>query len=269
MQCLPGWAALLLGTVWAMQSPAQNAPFYSAQSIVHAATNKSGRFAPYGIGTIYGRGLATATAGAAASDVTAGTLPYYFNGTCSRVAIDNIPAPLLFVSPTQINFLVPSNMRTGKRYLQVLCDSLAGPKAELEIIDAEPGLFQLDAATLIAVHTNGQLCSVENPAKANEVVLLFGTGLGRTIPLPAGPGALATIAAQVENINDFRILINGEVLPSNAVLYAGLAPGFAGLYQINLRLPANVDSVAEVQLRMGSETSPAGLRLPVEKVVKP
>ena len=129
MKCLPGWAALLLGTAWALQSQAQNAPFYSAQSIVHAATNKSGRFAPYGIGTIYGRGLATATAGASAADVAAGTLPYYFNGTCTRLAIDNIAAPLLYVSPTQVNFLVPSNMRTGKRMLQVLCDSIFGPKA--------------------------------------------------------------------------------------------------------------------------------------------
>ena len=149
--------------------------------------------------------------------------------------------------------------------LQVLCDSIFGPKVEIEIIDAEPGLFQLDASTIIAVHTNGQLCSTENPARRDEIVLLFGTGLGRTIPLP-GPGALATMAAQIENVSDFRVLINGVALPASAVLYAGLAPGFAGLYQINFRLPTDVSGDAEIQLRMGSETSPGGLRLAIEKL---
>jgi hypothetical protein len=110
MSRLPVWVALLLiGSVRAQQPPALNTPTYTQNSIVHAATNRPGKLAPNSIATIYGKGLATATVAAGLRELTTGFLPTVYQGSCTRVFIDNIEAPLLFVSPGQVNFLVPAN----------------------------------------------------------------------------------------------------------------------------------------------------------------
>ena len=266
MMRLPLWVALLLSiTAWAQQPPALNSPSYTQNSIVHAATNRPGKLAPNSIATIYGKGLATATMAAGAKELITGFLPSVYPGSCTSVFIDNISAPLLFVSPGQVNFLVPANLRPGVRVLKVFCDSITGPKVEVELLDAVPGLFQSDPSTVISTHVNGELCTVEKPARPGEVIILYAAGLGQTAPASV-TGFLAVKAAGIERQADFQVLLNRRPLPKEAILYAGVAPGFAGLYQINVRLPSDFQTPLEIQIRVGEETSPEGLFTPASAI---
>src|SRR5207302_7350226 len=92
----------------------QSAPVYSAESIVNAADNQTGTLAPNTIATVYGAGLAYGTRALTADDIRGGVLPTALPGTDVRVIIGGLPANLYYVSPTQINFLVPANLLPGK-----------------------------------------------------------------------------------------------------------------------------------------------------------
>lgn len=261
MKLRPVWAALLLGSALTQQSPAQNAPTYTLDGIVNAATNHPGKLAPNSIVTVYGKDLAKITVGAGPREILSGTLPYTYDESCVTVLVDGALAPLLFVSPNQVNFLIPAKLRPGPRTFSLICGTRSGPKLTLELVDASPGAFQSGPANLVATHANGELCTPLKPAMAGEIIILYATGLGQTIP-QVNTGQFAQQAAQMEQLAGFQVVINHVSLSAQSILYAGVTPGFAGLYQINLRLPETIESPLEVQLRAGAEISPAGLYIP-------
>jgi len=92
-------------------------------------------------------------------------------------------------------------------------------------------------------------------------VLLYGTGFGPTEPAtPAGD----IVNAAVPLRDQATIVIGGVTLAAADVLYAGLAPGFAGLYQFNVRLPATLaDGDVPVSIRVGNVQTQDGTTLPV------
>jgi uncharacterized protein (TIGR03437 family) len=90
--------------------------------------------------------------------------------------------------------------------------------------------------------------------------VLYAGGLGRTNP-PQSAGALASSAAQVARKSELRLLFGGEPVPE--VFYAGVTPGFAGLYQVNFRVPANAASARELRIVLGGRSSQLDLELPV------
>jgi uncharacterized protein (TIGR03437 family) len=121
------------------------APVYSAASIVNAGDNQSGTLAPNTLATIYGQNLAYGTQSLTANEVQGGTLPTIFPGTGARVIVGSMLASLTYVSPTQINFLVPPNLIPGTVNLNVVVDSWSGPMVQIQLAAASPALFQLDA----------------------------------------------------------------------------------------------------------------------------
>jgi uncharacterized protein (TIGR03437 family) len=64
-------------------------------------------------------------------------------------------------------------------------------------------------------------------------------------------------------LSEFQVLLDGSPVDPNGILYAGIAPGFAGLYQINLALPASTGSNPEIRIAMGDTIGIAGLHIPV------
>src|SRR5262245_16761622 len=81
------------------------APAYSAAGIVNASDYSPGPFAPNSVVSIFGSGLARSTHVLSADDISGGRLPIEMNYV--RVYVDDQPAPILFVSENQINFLIP------------------------------------------------------------------------------------------------------------------------------------------------------------------
>jgi uncharacterized protein (TIGR03437 family) len=238
------------------------APFYDASSIVNAADNQPGQLAPNTIATIYGANLAYSTASLTQNEIQGGVLPTVL-GTCeTQVFINNLPADLYYVSPTQINFLVPPNLLPFPATIQVTLDGLAGPPVQVTLASAAPGLFQLDATHVIATLADGTVLTPQSSAKPGDVVILWATGLGLTSP-GALYGQLPTAAAPLVAGANPSVLLNGTAVDQDAIFYAGVAPGFAGLYQINFILPASTAADPEVRVEVDGAPSIPKVYLPV------
>jgi uncharacterized protein (TIGR03437 family) len=243
---------------------ARVAPFYTAASVVNAADNQSGLLAANTIGTIYGANLSYSTTAVGANDVQKGSLPMMLGASETTVFINNFAAGLYYVSPTQINFLIPQNQSPGPGTLLVLVDSTEGPAIPVTLGAAAPGLFQLDAQNAVATEADGSLLTAATPAQPGDIVILWATGLGETVNIsPESYLEIPVAAASLVAGANLSILLDGVAVDPDAIDYAGVAPGYAGLYQINLTLPLSTGANPEIRLQLDGASSVAGLHLPV------
>ncbi|MDZ4802608.1 MAG: hypothetical protein SGI92_30985 [Bryobacteraceae bacterium] len=239
--------------------PLDPAPLYVESSIVNAASPAAGGLAPNTLATIYGQYLSDVTRSVTSDDIRAGVLPTVLPGTGVRVLIGGQPAPLLFVSPRQINFVVPSTILPGATEIRVGKASRYGPAVRVVLRDEAPALFLKDPE--FAVATRGtELLTAETEASAGELLTLYATGLGVTNPRPED-GQIVRLAAPLVRTAEFRLELEGIEVPARDILYAGLAPGFAGLYQVNVRLPELRGRNPEIRMGFGNVMSPSGVRL--------
>ena len=144
------------------------------------------------------------------------------------VYVYGISANLLYVSPTQINFLVPYSLLPATVEVIVVRQSLAGPAIDIQIASTSPGFFPWNGGApsgsyAIATHLNGTLISTTSPAVAGELIVIFAAGLGKVSP-DTTAGRLAPSAAIIKAASQMQVLLNGVALPAASVLYAGLAP---------------------------------------------
>lgn len=160
-----------------------------------------------------------------------------------QVFVGGLPAPLFYVSPSQINFQVPSATPTGGvQEIQVVRASVGQVLASwlFRIDPASPGLFtsnstgsgQISAINVDDNTINGP----SNPCKAGSYISLYGTGTGILSSQPPdgqpAPGISNTIVRP-------KVFINSDFVPDSDIQYSGAAPGFVGLWQINVKVPAN------------------------------
>ncbi|HMV85574.1 MAG TPA: M36 family metallopeptidase [Blastocatellia bacterium] len=155
----------------------------------------------------------------------------------TTLTVNGIPAPLFFVSPSQINFLIPAGVDPGSATLQVSTAQGNFALGTIQIVAAAPALFTANAsgqgdaaaqATVDGVNFQSQPFDVTVNGKPN-ILVLYGTGFRRT------PAANPTDANGVAEA--VTVTIDGK--PAN-VLYAGAQGSFAGLDQINVELPAGL-----------------------------
>ncbi len=243
---------------------AANEMVYSAASITNAASGESGFLAPNTIASLYGKNLAYATKALTTGDLTAGMMPTVLPGTGVRVSVGGLLANLFYVSPTQINFLVPAELLAGPTTVFVTRDGVRGPIVNITLSAAAPAIFQMDAATAIATHGDGSVVTSDAPATPGEIVVLYATGLGQMIP-PVLSGELAAGPLKLQAASSFQAVVGGKLVGKADVLYTGAAPGFAGLYQINLRLPADTPADPEIRIGVASALSRAGLKIYVTR----
>jgi uncharacterized protein (TIGR03437 family) len=253
-------AALAFGLLRAEDACVSGAPCYTEASIVSSASNRTEDLAPNTLVTIYGRDLAYSTRALNSEDVAAGMLPTLLAGVVVHVGAAT--APLYYVSPGQINLLIPGNLLAGAVEVKVVRDGRAGPTVRLRLQESAPALFARDPDGVAATHADGTLISRDKPARAGEVIVLYGTGLGLTTRgADSQYREIPKQAAQIARLQDLRVTLAGVVLEPARVLYAGISPGFAGLYQINLALPDQFPADPEVQVRIGEQLSAPGVKL--------
>jgi len=246
--------------VWAEDGARRAAPFYSAASIVNSATNVAGDLAPNMIATVYGAGLSYVTRALQVEDIKAGELPTVLPSAGVRVYVGLVAAQLYYVSPTQINFLIPCIFKPGETDLRITLDGHAGPTVRIKLLEAAPAMFQLDEKTVIATRPDGSLIDKDKPATGGEVIVLYATGLGPTEP-EAVYGKLPVRAAPIQRMADFKVFLDDAEVSPNRILYAGVAPGFAGLYQVNLCLPEKLGADPQIRMVIGEKSSPEGVHL--------
>ena len=242
----------------------REAPDYSAASILNSADNQSDTLAPNTIASIYGANLAYSTAGLTAGDINGGALPFTLGTGETTVYVGGFAANLYYVSPIQINFLVPPMLLPGPLTIRVLVDTASGPFTPVTLAPAAPGLFQLDASNVVATLVDGSVLTPTAPAHPGDIVVLYATGLGATVP-SAIYGQLPTAAAALAPGANLQILLDGLAVDPSAIMYAGIAPDNAGLYQINLMLPMSTGANPAIQLVMGQASSISGVHLPVSR----
>ena len=250
-------AALLSQAAWGQ------APSYSATSIVNASNFVNGPFAPGSLVSIFGTNLAFSTQTLATDNIAVSTLPTQLANVV--VYVDNQPAPLLFASPGQINFLIPSTDVVGASSVRVTRQSVTGPTVNVTVVDSAPALFPNSEGFALATDYNNSNAVVNSgaPAKPNDLIVLYVTGLGRTSPA-FDPGQIPSNAASIVNLNSLQVLLDGKAAPASFINYAGVTPGYAGLYQINFYLPGDCGPNPEIRISVAGQTSSTGLKLNVQ-----
>ncbi len=247
---------VLAGTAFAFSAWADGAivqaPSYATTGIVNAASYTADALAPNTIASIFGTNLSFNTKSLGAQDLVGGEMPTSLGGV--TVYISGVAAGIYYVSPTQINFLIPSALIPGVTKLAVVRESVAGPYVAITLQETGPAVFQDATHQIIATHLDGSLVDRVAPATAGEWIVLYAEGLGRTVP-DAESYALDTGIAPLQDRGDFAVLVSGVAVPPPSIYYAGLTPGYAGLYQVNVQLPETPGTNPEIRLQTGNTLS--------------
>lgn len=259
---LANYLATLALTILIAEAGELGAPEYTADSVVNPIAAVAGMYAPNSFITIYGKNLSYVTRAMGLDDLRAGTLPTVLIGTAVSVVINHIPANVYYASPNQVNVLVPASLAPGPATLRLLNDGLAGPAIDIVLDPVAPALFQLTGTVVLAAHLDGAVVSSDAPARRGEVVVLYATGLGPTVP-PAVANRLPTGAASIARLADFQVWMNGVPVAAAWILYAGISPPYAGLFQINLRIPDDAPADPEIRCGFPERMSLPGGILPV------
>jgi uncharacterized protein (TIGR03437 family) len=160
-------------------------------------------------------------------------LPNSLNGT--SITINGSPAPLAFVSWTQISAQVPFETKVGNATLLIQVGTVPSVPVTFAVIATAPGVLttpQSDHA-VAQNYPDGGLNSPENPARPGQYVAVYLTGQG-LVDHPVATGAAAP--ASPLSIPLAPILAQVGGMPAD-IAFAGLAPGFVGLLQMDIIIP--------------------------------
>ena len=205
-----------------------------------------GPISPALISSIFGANLAPASASAQSVP-----LPTTLAGVTVR--LNDIAAPLFYVSPAQINFQIPWEVAGQTQVsVTVTVNGFTGAAWRGTLAPATPGIFSINqqgsGQGAILMANTGTLAAAAGrlpgarPAQRGEYISIYCTGLGPVANQPAS-GAAAQGAPLSVTVTTPVVTIGG--VPA-VVSYSGLAPGFVGLYQVNAQVPANAPSGAAV-----------------------
>jgi uncharacterized protein (TIGR03437 family) len=226
------------------------APLVFPGALANAATLKSTPVAPGALISLFGANLSERDGPAA--------LPYpeQLNGT--EVLLAGRPLPLLFASRGQVNAQVPYGLPSNtQQHVVVRKGNQFSVPESFTVADAQPGIFTLSregsGQGIVLKSDQSTLAAPATPADRGEVIVIYATGLGAVTPdVPSGTPAPADPA---RTVNQVTVDIGGQ---SAEVLFSGLTPGFAGLYQVNAVVPANapVGDAIPVRLTVAGQSSP-------------
>jgi uncharacterized protein (TIGR03437 family) len=237
-------------------------------AVVNAASGLTGPVAPGEMVVVYGSGLGpSALAGPVLTN--SGRLSNNVAGT--QILFNGIAAPLIYVRADQLAAIVPNAVANLSKTstqpqvnVQAVFNGQRGAGTFLGVVDTKPGLFTLDDSGRgpgAILNQDASVNSAANPAARGSIVVLYGTGQGLTNPdLPEDELASSPYP---EPVNPVTVTIGGQTAK---ILYAGAAPGLAGLMQINAQVPPGVKPGNDVPVvvKIGNNTSQAGVTLAVQ-----
>ncbi len=232
------WIADGFGPDWNPVRP----PTIATNSVVNA-----GSFLPQvsagALASVFGTNLATATVSAS------GPFPTILGGV--SVTVNGQAAPIFFVSGGQVNFQVPWETATGSAKV-VVNNGLSSNTATVPVLTAAPGLFVGPTGWAIVQNADFSINGPANPAKVGRTVVAYLTGSGTVNPA-AVTGGISPLNPLAKVIAEVGATIG---LTDSHVAFAGLTPGFVGLLQMNIVLPANLATGDyPLQVRINGESS--------------
>ena len=143
-------------------------------------------------------------------------------GLNARVTVNGAPVTVFYASATQINFYLPPETALGTATVAAQLPGGAAPAIDVPIVAEQPGIFAVVPRT--------------------GYVEIYATGLGAT--QPSGPLSVTT---------QTPVIFFGQI-PATP-LFSGLAPGFVGLYQVNVAVPPGVTGTVPVVVSLGHSVS--------------
>jgi uncharacterized protein (TIGR03437 family) len=173
-----------------------------------------------------------------------------------QVLVNGTPVPLFYVDANQADIQVPFGMTAGQMTVQVVRNGQPGNQISAPVDSIAPQLFALNSLPaapdsspygIVINATDGTLALPSNlgvpahPAHRGDIVTIYALGLGPVSP-SVGTGTGAPAAEPLaRTANTVEVFFGGGfITPSAAVpAYAGLAPNYVGLYQINVTIPAD------------------------------
>jgi uncharacterized protein (TIGR03437 family) len=194
------------------------------------------KVAPGSLVSLFGDNLAPTTASASSTP-----LPTVLGNVC--VLANGTNLPLLYVSPTQINAQLPYN--AAGNVSTVVHTSGGISDIFVNQVDATaPAIFSVEVPNSSALNpaifrlSDNKLSTPSTPLRPNDTAIIFLTGLGQTTPLTV-EGFAAPQSPLAGTLVKPTVTI-GET--AGEVTFSGLAPGFVGLYQINVFIPGYVQT---------------------------
>jgi uncharacterized protein (TIGR03437 family) len=174
-----------------------------------------------------------------------------------QVLVNGQAAPVYLVSENQISALIPYEV-AGEAFatFQVVVNGSNSNPVTLYVNNSAPGLYTASQNGIGAgafLHSNFTKVTDSSPAVPGETVLLYMNGLGTVTPQVADGAAGAGSPLSFSDDSVFVALDDGVDIPSLAnVTFAGLSPGFAGLYQVNFTLPTSGLKNGDVYVGLGT-----------------
>jgi uncharacterized protein (TIGR03437 family) len=238
-------------------SPNSAAPLVNAAGVVSAASlAPNAPVAPGSYLSIFGSNLS-------AEPSAASSLPLPATLGGAQVLLGGQPLPLNYVGPKQINAIVPYGTPVNTiQQLTVIQNGMYSLAETLVVAVAQPAVFTQDqsgagAGVITVVKPDGTQFpnTPSEPAESGDALVIYCAGLGTVNP-PVPDGAAAPSSPPAMTVNPVNVTIGGQPAP---VLFSGLAPGFAGLYQVNVTVPLGITAAPNVPviLYVGTASSPS------------
>jgi minor extracellular serine protease Vpr len=167
----------------------------------------------------------------------------------------SVPGHLTYVSPSQVNVQVPWELEgQTSAQVKVTIDYSYGNVVTLPLQNFAPSFLEVLPGAVAALDMNYATIGASNPAVRGQSIALYANGLGPVTNTPASgdPASSTSLAATTSTP---VVTIGGATAP---VSFSGLAPGFAGLYQINVTVPSTIAAGQQpVVVSIGGQTSKA------------
>jgi uncharacterized protein (TIGR03437 family) len=224
------------GSVAANPAPPPTVPNGGVVNAASFAPNAA--VTPGGIVSVFGSNLATSNG----NSNSGFPLPVTLGGI--KLSMGGIDMPLFYSGTGQVNAQVPAELPANTQ-TSVVARAISGTTetdavpVSVTLGAAQPGIFivtETNAPNQGAIlNPANQVVDASNPSPVGGVIVIYCTGLGATTPFVAtGAAAPSSTAVTVP----VTVTIGGVNAPS--IAYAGLSPGFVGLYQVNVTIPAGV-----------------------------
>jgi uncharacterized protein (TIGR03437 family) len=224
-------------------------------------------FSPGMIFTLAGTGLGTPATAGIQLDAN-GRVSTSVAGT--QVLVDGVPAPLVYISPTQINAVAPYELapKVGQIvYVQVVYNNIAGTAYPVRVSATNPGIFYSAGGQGAILNQDFGVNSASNPTAKGSYISIYATGEGQTSPVvPDGSVSNQPAGQLAIPVAPVSLTIGGIAVPASDILYAGAAPqAVAGVLQVTAKIPLTAASGSiPIVLTVGSNSSQTGVTVAVQ-----
>ena len=213
-------------------------------TVTNAASYSASAISPGSLISLFGSGLAPDTAAAPSA-------PLPLSLADVAVTINGVTAPVLYVSEHQINAQVPNGISPGSATVVVRVIGAPSPAFTITVQPAAPGIFTRAQGHAAALNADGSVNTPANPAVVGTIASLFFTGQG-PVDQPEDDGDAPDVGTAVAATLPVSATIGG--IPAE-IRFAGLAPLFPGLAQMNLQVPPLASGTYPVVVKIGGVAS--------------